>query len=316
MNPTKLIYLCFLIGVALWQHQAVFYLYRIIKNRLIIARDLKGLTERTAKKSYGKIGGYIKRILEASGLDRVFPSPETFIGISVMVTAGATWLLSLIETMTTSILFGVFLGSIPYLFVLTRLQQQRAARSKEGVILIHELLNNYKICQRNMREAIDMTAKTMEDAPHAKGVLLNLSRGLNNALTQEEISGVLEGFRYAIDTTWGNALASNIFFAYNNGIRVDFALTDLAESITKSRQVVEYSKQESNEARIMLVYLAPVSFFLSVLGACKYFGFTLEKYIAYQFTTPTGLKWFLTVLCCYICGTLVNQWFSQEKMDI
>lgn len=316
MNTTRLIYLCFFIGIGLWQHSSILYFFMVIKNRIIITRNLRTLTHIDVARSYGKMGNYIKMVLDASGTKGIFPTPEIFFIVTGTIMVGITWTLSLMEPLGTSLLFGSFLGSLPYLFIIARLNQQRTARSREGDTLIHELLNNYKIYDYNMREAVEMTVKTIEEAPHAKGILLDLSRGLGNAITAKEVNVVLDAFRYALDTTWGNALASCISFAHINGVRVDYALEDLANSITKSRQVIEHGKRENNEARLILTYLAPVSFLLSIVGACKYFGFTVGKFITYQFTTPTGLRWFLIMMSFYICGILINGFFSREKMDI
>lgn len=316
MNTTVLIYLVFLMGIGLWQYSSILYFFMAIKNRIIITRNLRALTHIDVIKTYGRIGNYIQMVLDASGSKGIFPSPEVFFMVTGIITAGVTWILSLMEPFSTSLLFGTFLGSLPYFFIIARLNQQRSARSREGDTLIHELLNNYKIYDYNMREAIEMTVRTIDEAPHAKGILLDLSRGLGNAITGQEVNRVLDTFRYALDTTWGNALASCISFAHINGVRVDYALEDLANSITKSRQVIEYGKRENNEARLILTYLAPVSFLLSIVGACKYFDFTVSKFFTYQFATSTGLKWFLIMVSFYICGILINGFFSREKMDI
>ncbi len=123
-------------------------------------------------------------------------------------------------------------------------------------------------------------------------------------------------FRYSLDTAWGNALAANILFACVYGIRVDAAMEDLLAGIVKSRQVVEHGKRENNEARMMLKYLAPVSFLLSVAAACRYFGFTLGRFLRYQLGTAAGLRWFLIMVMLYAAGILINTFFSREKMDI
>lgn len=123
-------------------------------------------------------------------------------------------------------------------------------------------------------------------------------------------------FRYSIDTSWGNVLTANIYFAHVFGIKVDAALEDLVRTMNKSRQVVEHGRRENNEARLILKYLAPVSFLLSVACACRFFGFTLGKYMQYQFETAGGLQSFLIMVMLYAAGLMINAFFSREKMDI
>ncbi|MGF6375189.1 hypothetical protein M2140_000223 [Clostridiales Family XIII bacterium PM5-7] len=316
MNVNDLIYGCFVLGLVLWQYPSIDYVLMTIKNRIIITRDLNAVTRMERKQPYGIMGKHIQKVLDASGMNQFIPSAEIFFIVTIMIFIGITWMLSIIEPLTTSIVFGLFVGSLPYFYTITRLNRQRIARSREGDILVHELLNNYKIYDYNIGEAIDMTIATIEEAPHGRQVLMNLSRGLHSAMTKPEVEIVLDDFRYALDTTWGNILASSISFAHINGVRVDCALEDLAETMTKSRKVLEHGKRENNEARLMLTYLAPVSYLLSIVGACKYFGFTLQKFFVYQFSTPTGLSWFLIMVMIYIGGVLVNGFLASEKMDI
>ena len=67
--------------------------------------------------------------------------------------------------------FGSFMGVLPYCSIMARLYSQRVTRSREGDVLVQELLNNYKIHMYNMKEAIEITAFTIEGAPGAKRIL-------------------------------------------------------------------------------------------------------------------------------------------------
>jgi hypothetical protein len=258
----------------------------------------------------------LKLLIEGAEAERFFAGPETFLLASGISGAGTALILSFGESLTMALCCGLFMAAMPGGVLLVRLHDRRVARSREGDILVQELLNNYKIYDYNMKEAIEVTAATIEDAPNGKRLLLHLAKGMQTAVSRGEMEKLLSRFRYSLDTAWGNVLATNIFFAHMYGIRVDTALEDLLEGITRSRQVVEHEKRENNEARLMLRYLAPISFLLSIAGACHYFGFTLGKFIRYQFGTPLGLKWFLIMTMLYMSGMLLNGFFSRDKMDI
>lgn len=316
MNVAKLIYVFYFMGLAIWQYPLLYSVYLAGKNRVRIRRNLKHLTDDERLKRYGSFSEHVKMAIEGADMKRFFENPETFYLASGILFVGAAAIAALVIGPEMALLFGVFMGALPYCTIMARLYSQRVARSREGDVLVQELLNNYKIHMYNMKEAVEITAFSIEGAPGAKRVLLNLAKGLNNAATEKEVEKLLSAFRYSIDTAWGNVLASNIFFAYVHGNRVDQAMEDLLSSITKSRKVIEHGKRENNEARLMLKYLAPISFALSVVGACKYFGFTLSKFIKYQLGTALGLKWFLIMVMLYVTGILVNGFFSREKMDI
>ena len=316
MHVVTFIYGVYFAGVILWQHGLLTALCSAIRNRLLIRRSLKKLTDGEELKQRTPVGRQLKLLIEGAEADQFFASPEQLQAGSLICGLGTAFVVALLEDPAMALLCGLFAGAMPYCVLLARLHTRRVSRSREGDILIQEILNNYKIYDYNMKEAIEVTAATMEDAPGARRLMLQLAKGMQRAVTRREVEQLLSVFRYSLDTAWGNALAANILFACVYGIRVDAAMEDLLAGIVKSRQVIEHGKRENNEARMMLQYLAPASFLLSVLAACRYFDFTLGKFIRYQFGTALGLKWFLIMAMLYMAGVLINAFFSREKMDI
>ncbi|MBR5229749.1 MAG: hypothetical protein IKW01_02740 [Firmicutes bacterium] len=207
-------------------------------------------------------------------------------------------------------------ASMPYGLLRLRLQRLRIESSREGEILLTELLNNYKICYLNMQRAIEETAKTMEDAPNCRRLLFNLSKGLNTAGTSSRINRLLREFRLSLNTSWGNILTDNMYFALVSGMEVTEALSDLTENIKKARKVDEYARRENNEAGLMLKYLAPLSYFMTVVGGIWFFGLTPEKFLFYQFRTEVGLTWFTISAVIYGTGLLANGYLTKTKLDL
>lgn len=316
MSVTKLIYILYGIGLFLWQFPLFYRIYTAFRGRFFIIRSLRQYTDLREIKKLSPAQMHIKMLIEGAGAEKIFPFPETFFAVSLLTGLGVMFIVSLVESPPMAFVSGMFMGAVPYCLLNLRLFNQRVVRSREGDLLVQELLNNYKIYDYNMKEAVEVTAGALEGAPEGRRLLFQLSRGFNSAVTRTEVEHLLSVFRYSIDTAWGNALASNIFFAHVFGIRVDAALEDLLATMSRSRQVVEHGRRENNEARLILKYLAPVSFLLSVACACHFFGFTLAKYMKYQFETEAGLKSFLIMGMLYGAGLLINGFFSREKMDI
>lgn len=313
---TELIYILFAAGIALWQYPLLYTLYLTVRNRFIIRRNLKTVTDGSDFRSRSPIGRHLELVIQGAEAGKIFTSLENFYLCSLILGLGCAFAVYLAAGISAAIFSGLFMGAVPYGALMARLHGRRVARSQEGDILVRELLNNYKIGGFNIREAIETTAVQIRDAPGARSLLLRLAKGLQRAAGKEEVEKILENFRYSIDTVWGNALATNIFFAYLYGVRVDGALEDLLAGMTKSRKVIEHGKRENNEARLMLKYLAPISFLLTVVCACRYFGFTVAKFIKYQLGTAMGLQWFVIVTMMYIGSLLLNGFLSKEKMDI
>ena len=210
----------------------------------------------------------------------------------------------------------VFSSLLPMLVLLCRLKILRIKASKEGEILLTEILDNYKINYYNMQQAIEITALTIKEAPGSKKLLFNLSKGLNTASSHEDIRRLLDEFEYGLGTSWASVMADNLYFALVSGIRVTAAMEDLIQTLIQARKVSEYARRENNEGVLILKYLVPLCYGLTVVGATKYFGLSIEEYLKYQFQTDVGLGWFAISLMVYGAGLFLGFFLSKTKLDL
>ncbi len=241
---------------------------------------------------------------------------ETFMIFSIgMGLTLAILVISIVE-LPVAIFTGIVAMCMPFIFLKSKLQIKRAGNSREGEILVSELIANYKISYCNITEAIETTAKLIEDAPHSKALLFDLALGLNTAVSKEEVNKLLDNFKQSIGTIWADVLATNLYFAITQGINISRSLQDLSEGLIRSRRLVEYNKRGINEATMMLKFLGPVCMILTVICAVNVFGMPIEKYLFYQFGTETGLTWFLLVVFSYVIGVGVNVYFGSKKLDL
>ncbi|MCI8608537.1 MAG: hypothetical protein HFE73_02740 [Firmicutes bacterium] len=235
---------------------------------------------------------------------------SAFLGIVTMIRVGGQ--LSLVLTIAAGFASSV----LPYLFLRCKIQSQRVASSQEGEIFVTEILNNYKIQYCNMRQAIEVTAVSMEDAPHCKRILLHLARSLRKASTSGDLEALMEEFRFAIGTSWANILATNIFLACHSGMLVTESLSDLARSMRQARKLEEFSKRENNEARWMIFYLTPIGGLLLVVGGFRFFRLSPAMFYHYQFQTAIGLTWFVIWLVVYLATVGVTLLMTRRKFDL
>lgn len=204
----------------------------------------------------------------------------------------------------------------PYGGLVLILQKKRNAASREGEIFVTELLENYKICRFQMREAMELTAQTMEGAPNIRRLLFSLSKELNRGLDDEQTQEMLEEFRLSIHTSWANILTANLGFALLSGTEITAALQDLTETMVQARRVDEYARRENEEAGMMLRFLAPVCYLLTVIGGI--FGFHLSpgQFLHYQFATQTGLTWLVISAMLYGSGLLLYGFLRRSRLDL
>ena len=260
--------------------------------------------------------GTVQRLIHATlGVGSV-SSARAFTAASVTASIMTFFVLSSKTAAGISLIASLFALSAPFTLMLYRLQKLRIENSREGDILITELLDNYKMNYFNMQKAIDVTALTIREAPHSRKLLFNLSKGLNTASSDEEIRKLVQDFSFAIGTSWSGIMADNMYFALTSGIRVTEAMESLIKTVEKARKVEEFVRRENNEGKIMLKYMAPCCYCLTVLAGVKYFGLSFDRFIQYQFMSETGLTWFVIVILTYSTGIAVKAFLSRSKMDL
>ena len=316
MIVNGLIYGMFLGGVLLSQYPLLMSTLHGLLFRLRIRADLIRRPETARYRAYGPFLSHICKLTESTGMSGLFGRPEVFVRISVLLGAGIAGALNWVTGPVFAVITGIFSALLPYLGLRLKLNQKRVSSSREGDTMLRELLSCYKIHDSNMKEAIEAAAAGLEGAPHAKRLLYDLAGGLNRSYTREDIRRELDVFRYSLDTAWGGALTQIIYFAMVRGIRVTDSLEDLTVSLIRSREVVEHAKRENSESVLMLRYLAPICYLLSVFCACRFFGFTPARFLHYQFGTKLGLEWFIILTGAFVLGTAVSAVLSREKMDI
>ncbi len=209
-----------------------------------------------------------------------------------------------------------FVTVLPYAALRVRLRFIQVESSREGEILITELLENYKINYCNMQRAIEVTAADLKEAPNSRRLLFSLSKGINSARSNEDLKRILDEFRLSINTSWAGILSVNMYFSLSSGMEVTHAMTDLSKSVAMARKVDEFVNRENNEAKLMLKYLAPISYLLTAVGGILFFNLSWKKFIIYQFRMSTGLTWFVISFLLYISGIVVYAYISRGKLDI
>ncbi|MGD9679234.1 MAG: hypothetical protein AB7V16_12910, partial [Vulcanibacillus sp.] len=187
--------------------------------------------------------------------------------------------------------------------------------SHEGIFLITELLNQYKINYHNMIEAIDKTICYLENAPYTKNLLFKMSIRLKES-TNKELEDIINDFVYALNTNWAIMLSNAIYLSIENGTNVTTALQDIIDDLKMVKKSFEENKRINIEGFSILKYLSPGLFILTIYFAIEYMDFTLDKYIHYQFNTSTGLKYFTIICVLSFLNVAISVYFKKKKFDL
>lgn len=218
-------------------------------------------------------------------------------------------------TGTFFILVSALLGTLPYIILHTRLASLQLEGSYEAEVLISELTNMYRINSLNMAEAIDKTILSLTDCPHSKRALFSLSIAIKEYRSLEDLQYGIDSFVASTGTEWARLLGMNIFESVANGTDVSAALDDILSELKEIKSIIERDRRANNEAFTMVKFVIPAVYILSIYGANKFFGFTLQKFFNYQFTTDLGIKFFVAIIVLTILSFGAMFILGKPKFD-
>jgi len=215
----------------------------------------------------------------------------------------------------TTLLFSLTVGLFPYLLLYIKLYTIRIESSYEAENLVSELISQYKINHFNMIEAIDKTIPRLTESPYTRRALFRLSLQLKQYRTIEQLEDIIQEFTFSINTQWAILLANCMFLSIQYGDDVTKSLDDILDDIKELKAIFEKNKQLNNETFIMIKYVAPGSYFFTVFMALRYFNFTIDKFIAYQFKHPLGLRMFIIAAILMIANFIIYIIIRKPKYD-
>lgn len=214
-----------------------------------------------------------------------------------------------ITVITTAIL-----SLLPFFMLRVKLYYTRSNSSKEALIITSEILNQYKIYNNNVIEAIDVAINNLEDSIICKNYLIRLSIKIKEYQSDEELISILDEFTFAVDTNWIRLLSDSIFFSVANNIDITPSLEGLIEQIKSIDYTQNIGKRLNIEGFAMAKYLAPIIYFILIIVSIKIFNISINNFLFQQFT-GIGLKYFLLIvvgsIICYLCEYL----YKKRKFD-
>lgn len=304
-----ILYIMFFSGVGLLFGR---YLPQLFKSS---SRYKKGKSA-NSNKSDGVFIIHIRQLLRLNVGRYTGSSIYIFIAVSAsMFILSLFILLKLFGISLFSILGPVLLGALPYAILRIRLTSLQLEGSYEAEALITELTNMYRINNLNMLAAIEASIASLSKSPHSKRSLFHLSLAIKNYRTIEELSRGVDDFVAGTGTEWARLLGINIIESIVNGTDVSKALDDILSELKEIKSIIEKDRRANNEAFTLVKFIVPAVYILSVYGANKFFGFTLDKFFSYQFTTALGIKFFMAIIFLSAISFVAMFILKKPKFD-
>lgn len=200
-------------------------------------------------------------------------------------------------------------------FLFYRLRQMRVKTSHEGKYLINELLNNYRINHKNIIEAIEQSVYSLKNQPSAKALMANLAISLKEIHDNDDLRSAVDEINYRINSKWALLLSNLIYAAVKDGDDITEGLIDLSKDLAELDQINEKNKQINLEGTIMIYWFIPAIILGGLYFVFKYAGFTLDKYIEYQFVNDIGFTMFYYSAMSVSVTFLIFLFLRKEKND-
>ena len=288
-----------------------------IKETLNHKKVIKSIRRNKSKKQYdSSIIKHINMILNILMKKDIEYEGVVFIIISILIFMISFIFLIQNQTLFISIIFSIILGFIPYIIIMINIKNIRINGSYDGTNLVVNILNNYKQNFYNMLEAIEQTIPMKNISSFSKRNLTKLSLKLRSYKDEEELDEAIKTFVFAYDTEWAILLGQNIKIAVLDGTDISYSLNDVLIELKNAGDIIELNKRFNNDSFNIIKYLLIPLYLFTIYLCNSTFGFSLKKYLNYQFVNPLGQKSALVMFSSIIICFIVLMLNKKPKYDI
>lgn len=215
-----------------------------------------------------------------------------------------------------SFIFAGFISFVPYIFLRLQLKQIRIEGSYEADIFVNEFLNQYKLNNKNIYDAIDETIDKIKNAPIMKRQMFIMALKLKEYRNAEELEEIIKDFVYAINTEWIVLLANNIYISITDNINITIGLEDIQKEIKQAITDKEREKRINLESVTIVKFITPGLYIISMIVAKSVFNISFKQFFEYQINTPTGFNYFMIIVIMSILNSSILILLKKQKFDI
>ena len=303
-----ILYIAILVLIAVSFYKSIVATFESLKKRVIIFGR--------GNKRRNEIYTHIDKIMFSLTGKRNSGHTSAFITATIVL-----WIVLLVfVTKSSNIVSGAIIAtlvaSVPYIVARMLLHKVRISSSYDAEKVIAEILNQYKVHNLIIKDAIRSSLKYLRECPYTYRQLTILAINLDSYKSEDELDEIFEYFNFSIGTQWALMFTTNVKLSIVSNINITSGLADILSEIGKTTKVYEESKRENHESRMMAYFLAPILYILSPLGAKQLMGFPISKFFRYQFSTKIGITLFIGIVTLYIVNTAILYFIKNKKFDI
>lgn len=293
-------------------------LYLFSNEWLLVLKKLKSKRKlinrlKTKEETENLLEQHLRKLLSSAIGDKVSIQAYLAFTISIMC---ITILVSLNSiNLLATLMLSTSVGFLPYLFLRLKVENMRYRSSHEADTLMTSIINQYRIQNFNMQEAIEQTIHQTPELKATKKLLYRLVVQMRNSRNDFMLLKALQTFAFSIDTNWSRMLANNIYMAHR-GVNITLSLEDILKQIREAKVLKEDRIRLNGETFRMTTLLVPVLYLSTIFFALFFLDMTLNKVLQRQLYTAIGLMCFLVIIVLFFINVLLIEFVRNRKFDL
>ncbi len=213
------------------------------------------------------------------------------------------------------IVIATIMAAMPYGYIRAKLALKQVAGSFEGEILVAELINQYKMCSKNIYETIDKSVLELNDSTLSKKALFQLRLKLNSYTKESELREAFNDFAANWNTIWARMLADNLYNAVKEEVNILPGLENIMEQGKRVNQTIEENKKDGMETEVMVKILFPLFSLLMLFLARNMVGYPWNRILSYLFIEPIGLILISVYIFLWGLNLVILPVLNKQKYD-
>lgn len=209
----------------------------------------------------------------------------------------------------------ISIAATPYMILRIKFEGIRRKSSFEGEMLISNFLNQYRIVNFNVCEALEKLLEESKNTKASNPFILKMLLELRNTGNPREIKNAVNRFANVINTNWSRMFAYNIQLAVEKGINVSLAIEDILMQLRDARTIFEERKRLNSEAIRIVVYMIPFLYVFTIVISLKYIGISLQTFLKNQLFTKEGFLFFTVSGVMFLMNIVLMEMVSRQKFD-
>lgn len=259
---------------------------------------------------------HLTKVLSVVLTKNIVHEAHLFIGGTIVMFLLSFIMIARLEGVFRGVILSAFISLLPYLLLQGKLRNIRINSSYEGNELVTTIINNYKQNNFNIIEAVDRSACSDKLSFFTRNNLLRLSVALKSYKDENDLDDAVNAFVFAYNTEWSILLGMNIKIAAFDGTNVSVSMEDIVDELKNTGEALEVNKRYNNESFTMIRFMLIPFYLFTVYISITGFGFTLKKFVQYQFFTDLGLSFAVLTYSVIALCFLVYSFVRRPKYDI